>query len=164
MVKERTFREDPYYRIEVGTVRLPPLRERRSDIPLLAMAGLRNANRRLTRPKQLSSQALVKLSARECSGNVRGLMNVIERSVQLCPREVIDEKDLQFSDDGAAAATGLPEPHSASTYRRSLTRRAATSSTAHSSSPRAVRPAPPACSASPRRRWESISARMMKAN
>ena len=111
MVKERTFREDLYYRIEVGTVRLPPLRERRSDIPLLAVAGLQNANRRLTRPKQLSSQALVKLSAREWSGNVRGLMNVIERTVQLCPGAVIDAEDLQFSDDGAAAATALPEPH-----------------------------------------------------
>ena len=111
MVKAKSFREDLYYRIEVGTIRLPPLRERRSDIPLLAVAGLANANKRISRPRQLSPQALVALTAREWPGNVRGLMNVIERTVQLCPSNVIDEKDLQLSDDGAASTVGLPEPH-----------------------------------------------------
>ncbi len=51
------------------------------------------------------------LSAREWPGNVRGLMNVIERTVQLCAHDVIEPADLQLSDDGAASVTGLPEPH-----------------------------------------------------
>jgi len=111
MVRERTFREDLYYRIEVGIVHLPPLAERRSDIPLLAIWGIENANRRLSRPRRLSTVALQQLAAREWPGNVRGLLNVIERSVQLSRGELIDASDLQFSDDGGAPAAGLPEPH-----------------------------------------------------
>jgi DNA-binding NtrC family response regulator len=112
MVRERTFREDLYYRVEVGIIRLPPLRQRRSDIPLLAMAAIENANRRLSRPRRLTTAALQRLAARDWPGNVRGLLNVIERSVLLSTSEVIDVDALQFSDDGgAAAAAGTPEPH-----------------------------------------------------
>jgi DNA-binding NtrC family response regulator len=111
MVRKRTFREDLYYRIEVGIIRLPSLAERRSDIPLLAIAAVQNACRRLSRPRRLTPAALQCLAAHEWPGNVRGLLNVIERSVQLSTGEVIDAADLQFSDDAAAAAAGLPEPH-----------------------------------------------------
>jgi len=111
MVRERTFREDLYYRVEVGIIRLPPLAQRRSDIPLLAMAAIDNANRRLSRPRRLTTAALQRLAARDWPGNVRGLLNVIERSVLLSRGEVIDADELQFSDDGGAAAAGLPEPH-----------------------------------------------------
>jgi DNA-binding NtrC family response regulator len=111
MVREQKFREDLYYRIEVGIIRLPALSRRRSDIPLLAISGLENANRRLSQPRRLSPAALQQLAAREWPGNVRGLLNVIERSVQLSHGELIDAADLQFSDDGGAPAAGLPEPH-----------------------------------------------------
>jgi DNA-binding NtrC family response regulator len=95
----------------VGIVRLPALRERASDIPLLSQAALQNANSRLPRPKQLTPAALERLVAQEWPGNVRALMNVMERSAQLTRGDVIDAADLQLSDDGGAPPTGLPEPH-----------------------------------------------------
>ncbi|MGA2974990.1 MAG: RNA repair transcriptional activator RtcR family protein [Spirochaetia bacterium] len=110
LLAEKRFREDLYYRIEVGTVRLPPLRERRSDIPLLAMAGLENANSRLSRPKRWSPAALDRLMSLEWPGNIRSLMNVVERTVQLTRGELIDEGDLQVSDDRGALSGDLPEP------------------------------------------------------
>ena len=110
LVIEKRFREDLYYRIEVGTVRLPPLRERRSDIPLLAIAALDNVNSRLLRPKRWSPAALDRLVGQEWPGNVRSLLNVVERTAQLTPGELIDSEDLQLSDDGRASSAGLPEP------------------------------------------------------
>jgi len=114
-VKEKRFREDLFYRIEVGTVNLPPLRERRSDIPLLAIWGLGNINSRLRNPKRLSQDALQRLENHDWPGNVRSLMNVIERAAISVRGEVIEARDIQLSEDEStrtpAAGPGLfPEP------------------------------------------------------
>jgi DNA-binding NtrC family response regulator len=107
VVKREDPREDLFYRIEIGTIRLPSLRERRSDIPLLALWGLQNINCRLKTPKRLSQEALDRLRAHEWPGNVRSLMNVIERAAISVRRDIIDAADIQFSEDAESSPHGL---------------------------------------------------------
>ena len=87
MVEEGTFREDLYYRLNVIPVRLPPLRERRADIPLLARHFLdRFASQNPSRgPVTLEQDAQQALMAFDWPGNVRQLENMIERSYALSP-------------------------------------------------------------------------------
>ena len=107
MVKERRFREDLFYRLNVITVHVPPLRERREDIPMLAQHFLRvyaaKNNRRLD---GLSDDALKRLEAYAWPGNVRELENVIERGVVLARGTQVDITDLPPE---IAGATPLPE-------------------------------------------------------
>jgi DNA-binding NtrC family response regulator len=81
MVKEGTFREDLYYRLNVVSVHLPPLRERRSDIPLLVEAFLKRAEERYARKLSISVEALKCLADYDWPGNVRQLQNEIERCI-----------------------------------------------------------------------------------
>jgi two-component system, NtrC family, response regulator HydG len=81
------FRDDLYYRLNVIEVRLPPLRERRSDIPLLAKHFIENRSAGGT-PPTLSEQASLMLLAYEWPGNIRELENVIERAVILADDEI----------------------------------------------------------------------------
>jgi DNA-binding NtrC family response regulator len=97
-IQRDEFREDLYYRLNVGEIRLPPLRERRSDIPKLALQILDRLNATLKRPKRLSQAALARLQAEAWPGNVRDLRNVIERSALLSLRDVIDADDLIISE------------------------------------------------------------------
>lgn len=84
MVIDGTFREDLYYRLNVIPIRLPALRERRSDIPLLAHYFLRRYSERLGKDIQrISSYALDILKSYDFPGNVRELENIIERGVAL---------------------------------------------------------------------------------
>jgi len=111
-VREKTFREDLYERIHTGTVRLPPLRERRGDIPLLALETLNNLNSRRTVPLRFSTEALRLLSAKDWRGNVQELKNVVERSAVLCKGGVILETELHLSDalqSGDGRYVPLPE-------------------------------------------------------
>ncbi|MCC6782843.1 MAG: sigma-54-dependent Fis family transcriptional regulator [Planctomycetes bacterium] len=94
-VKAGRFREDLYYRIHVITVEMPPLRERRLDIPLLAEHFLRRftgENQRAVRG--FTPAAMAKLVAASWPGNVRQLENVVERAVVLCEGDEIDAHDL----------------------------------------------------------------------
>jgi len=85
-VRERRFREDLYYRISVFPIRIPPLRERREDIPLLVSRLLEQSSRRLGKLVQgVDREALAKLIAYSWPGNVRELQNEIERAVALAP-------------------------------------------------------------------------------
>jgi two-component system nitrogen regulation response regulator NtrX len=83
------FREDLYYRLNVVPVRIPPLRERREDIPELANHFLTRfaAERRVT-PPNFSDEATAALQAHDWPGNVRQLRNIIERTVILAPGDV----------------------------------------------------------------------------
>lgn len=90
------FREDLYYRLNVVTLRLAPLRERREDIPLLAEHFLRRiADRDGAKAKVYSPQGIAQLVAGEWPGNVRQLQNVVERNVALCPAAVISLRQVQ---------------------------------------------------------------------
>ena len=86
LVERGEFREDLYYRLNVVNVRVPPLRERREDIPLLAARFLERFNRELQRASPLlglSPEALAVLAAYAWPGNVRELENAMERAVLL---------------------------------------------------------------------------------
>ena len=112
LVRQGKFREDLFYRLNVGEVMLPPLRERRSDIPKLALHILDRLNGSLRRPKRLSSEALSRLQSHNWPGNVRDLENVIERSVRLCRRDVLDADDLLITEPVTYADPlgALPDP------------------------------------------------------
>ena len=82
MVQERTFRADLYYRLNVFPMTLPPLRERRSDIPLLARHFVRNfAKQQSKRIDTIPEDVMVALEQYDWPGNIRELQNVIERGV-----------------------------------------------------------------------------------
>ena len=89
------FREDLYYRLRVMEVKLPPLRERREDIPLLVSHFIQKFNRKLTKQiKTISEEALRGLTSHDWPGNVRELENVIERAFVLCHQSTITLEHL----------------------------------------------------------------------
>ncbi|MBO6933648.1 MAG: sigma-54-dependent Fis family transcriptional regulator [Deltaproteobacteria bacterium] len=94
-IEEGTFREDLYYRLNVVHVHLPPLRERRKDIPLLVDHFVAKLNKRLGRTIEgFSPAALAKLEAHQWRGNIRELENVIERCVLFTDGPVVKESHL----------------------------------------------------------------------
>ncbi len=100
-VEEGRFREDLYYRLKVVQLDVPPLRVRRSDIPLLAYGFLRKYAEENDRPvKGLTDEALQHLMIYPWPGNVRELENAIERAVVMCEGELIDRDDLPTSAHG----------------------------------------------------------------
>ncbi|MGA0134197.1 MAG: sigma-54-dependent transcriptional regulator [Opitutales bacterium] len=95
MVVARQFREDLYYRLNVFRIRLPALRDRKSDVPLLVDYMLqRQAAARKSRPKRLSAEALEAMLSYDWPGNVRELENVVQRANVLAKGETILSKDL----------------------------------------------------------------------
>jgi transcriptional regulator with GAF, ATPase, and Fis domain len=94
-VQQGRFRADLYYRLNVVTMKTPPLRERREDIPALAHSFLEKFSRKgNTRRKELSPEALTALMQYEWPGNVRELENAIERAVVLGPEGIVLAEDL----------------------------------------------------------------------
>ncbi|MCP9448355.1 MAG: sigma-54 dependent transcriptional regulator [Nitrospira sp.] len=101
-VKNKRFREDLYYRLNVIELKLPPLRERREDIPLLVDAFLKKCAETGGKPvKGISEAALAMLMDYAWPGNVRELENVIERAVTLSRGEKISPDDLPPAVQGA---------------------------------------------------------------
>jgi two-component system NtrC family response regulator len=95
MVTEGTFREDLYYRLNVVPMRVPPLRERREDIPLLVEHFLgRFCERHRRAPKRFATEAMRTLVAHDWPGNIRQLRNVVERLVVTVEGDVIHADDL----------------------------------------------------------------------
>ena len=110
-VKAGRFREDLYYRLNVIQVRVPPLRERSGDVPLLAQHFLRvfcDKNKKAVRG--FSETALKALSNYGWPGNVRELENAVERAVVLCRGDVLQVDDLP---ENVASASAQPAPSSA---------------------------------------------------
>ncbi len=92
-----SFRQDLFYRINVIELRVPPLRERRDDIPLLATRILERLGRESERaPARLTADALRALSAYDFPGNVRELENILERAVALCEDGTIGADDMRL--------------------------------------------------------------------
>jgi two-component system response regulator AtoC len=95
LLRARTFREDLFYRINVAALAIPPLRERKDDIPILVEHFIRKYAREFKKDvRGISRGALPSLAAYDWPGNVRELENVIERSVALATRPVIRLDDL----------------------------------------------------------------------
>jgi transcriptional regulator with PAS, ATPase and Fis domain len=105
-IKRGTFREALYYRIRVFPIELPPLRERKEDIPLLIQHFLDKFNRELSkRIRQVSPEALEVLKTYSYPGNIRELQNIIEHAFVCCEDEVIRPQHLPKDIQGQARGT-----------------------------------------------------------
>jgi len=101
-VAQGRFREDLLYRLNTVEVRLPPLRERREDIPLLAAHFLDRQAARYGRRVTLAPDAMTALLEHPWPGNVRELEHVVERALLLCAGDVVHAADLLLGAGGAA--------------------------------------------------------------
>jgi DNA-binding NtrC family response regulator len=107
-VATRRFREDLYYRLKVVEIELPPLRERREDVPALALRFLEQVTERLgLEKKQLSDDSLARLARHGWPGNVRELHNVIEQAAVLSSGTTIEESDLNLGRDVPGESAGI---------------------------------------------------------
>src|SRR4029078_12123479 len=95
-VTAQRFRQDLFYRLSVIVIRVPALRDRREDIPLLIQTFLANACARAGRRVELSPGAISALTAYRWPGNVRELENTIERLVGFSPRTGDDVWEIPF--------------------------------------------------------------------
>ncbi|MBX7222000.1 MAG: sigma-54 dependent transcriptional regulator [Blastocatellia bacterium] len=96
-VVDKTFREDLYYRLSIFSVRIPPLRERRSDIPQLAEEFVQRYGREIRRASiKISEAAMRLLREYDWPGNVRELKSCIERACILCNGQTIEPKDCSL--------------------------------------------------------------------
>ncbi|WP_373389194.1 sigma-54-dependent transcriptional regulator [Pseudomonas alcaligenes] len=101
------FRQDLFYRLNVIELRVPPLRERREDIPLLADTMLRRLAEGSGLPAaRLTGEALDKLKCYRFPGNVRELENMLERAYTLCEDDLIQAADLRLADAAPASDSG----------------------------------------------------------
>ncbi|MDD2728125.1 nitrogen regulation protein NR(I) [Malikia sp.] len=110
-VKEGAFREDLFHRLNVIRLRLPALRERREDVPLLTRFFLQQSARQLgVEPKRISDAALQQLAAFDFPGNVRQLENICHWLTVMAPAQVIELKDLppEVVEAGPLEAALLP--------------------------------------------------------
>ena len=97
MVEQGKFRRDLYYRLNVVKLTLPPLRERKEDIPLLAAHFLERNAREMARTFRLSAETLAFLVEYSWPGNVRELSNAIDRACNLCSGETIEMGEMTTS-------------------------------------------------------------------
>ncbi|MBO8162805.1 MAG: sigma-54-dependent Fis family transcriptional regulator [Brevibacillus sp.] len=106
-VKANRFREDLYYRLNVIPISLPPLRERKGDIPLLVQHFLEKISAQLGKPVDgISQEALQVLENYSFPGNVRELQNIVERAIALTTSSVIQLRDLPPELQGKPAMSG----------------------------------------------------------
>jgi two-component system response regulator HydG len=106
-IAEKRFREDLFYRLNVVPLRIPPLRERREDIALLATHFLGRFNQRAGTQKAFGADAVARLKLHEWPGNVRELENIIEQAASLSLEREIAAKDIQIEEPNLAPAPVL---------------------------------------------------------
>jgi formate hydrogenlyase transcriptional activator len=111
-VRAGGFRADLFYRLNIFPVHVPPLRERREDVPVLAAHFVKDFARRMGKPvEHIEAVALRRLTGYEWPGNVRELANVLERAVILCQGDVVlDEHVGAFNRHGQAADSAARFP------------------------------------------------------
>ncbi len=108
LIDKGRFREDLYYRINVININLPPLRERKEDIPLLVEHFIKESNGKKGGKRRFSEKALSQLMEYSYPGNVRELKNVVERTFMLCEGDLINYKDLPLEVRRDARGSQLP--------------------------------------------------------
>ncbi|MBI3522423.1 MAG: sigma-54-dependent Fis family transcriptional regulator [Chloroflexi bacterium] len=112
-VEQNKFRDDLYYRLNVINVHMPPLRERKEDVPSLVEHFLAKHRYSATaQPAAISEEALRRLMEYDFPGNVRELENIVERAVVLSRGQIITSRELPFGDHdgGEGAEDGTEEP------------------------------------------------------
>ncbi len=106
-IEKQTFREDLFYRLNVMPVTIPPLRDRKDDIPLLAAHFLKELSGSMgSASKSWSAEALEALQAHDWPGNVRELRNTVERLIIMAPENVIEKEDVEGMMPVSACAAG----------------------------------------------------------
>ena len=144
-VKEGNFREDLFHRLNVIRLRLPALRERREDIPMLARHFLQQSAKQLgVEPKRISDAALERLMAFSFPGNVRQLENICHWLTVMAPAQLVEAKDLPPEVGTHPVDAHAPVPAVA-----------ATAVAPSMASPEPVAVVPPVASAQPAAGWES---------
>ena len=122
-IKEKRFREDLYYRLNVVNIELPPLKERKQDIPLLSYHFLKKYARINQKDiKDISPSAKQALLSQEFPGNVRELENIIERGVIFCRTNTLEMKDLFLDDEQESFYPGLNQDTSHLSFKEAKER------------------------------------------
>src|SRR3989338_5580795 len=121
-IENGTFRADLYYRLNVVPIQVPPLRERREDIPLLVADFVADNARKGLGEKEFSPGALQAMMQHGWPGNVRELRNFVERVMIMCPAETVDETKVGqllgiAPADAASLAVGLEELYHSLSYK-----------------------------------------------
>ncbi|MDA8223942.1 MAG: sigma 54-interacting transcriptional regulator, partial [Desulfitobacterium hafniense] len=106
MVKEGTFRQDLFYRLNVVNIYVPPLRERVIDIPILVEYFMRKFSKKYNLNRKISPEIMQAFTEHDWPGNIRELENTIERMVILSPDEGIDPS--LFKGNGSKETTAVP--------------------------------------------------------
>lgn len=109
MIREKQFRMDLFYRLNVISMSIPALRERKEDIPVLADYFLREFCSKYDRERSISERGYSRLVEREWLGNVRELRNCIERAVILSEGETLDFKELASAEAKESDAAGMAD-------------------------------------------------------
>jgi DNA-binding NtrC family response regulator len=110
MLEEGKFREDLYYRLNVVTIALPPLRQRTADIPILVEHFLKEiSQQKHTASRRISAEVMRRFEAYRWPGNVRELRNTLERMMVLAEGEMLTEKDLPEEILAASTEIGAPK-------------------------------------------------------
>ncbi|MGZ7030527.1 MAG: sigma-54-dependent transcriptional regulator [Thermoanaerobaculia bacterium] len=108
-IREKRFRSDLYFRISTIPLTIPPLRERRDDIPMLANFFVSRFGSEMSVPNiEVAPTAMKSLHDYSWPGNVRELKNVIERGILVSDRKLITAHDLRFDSEGSSTAEALP--------------------------------------------------------
>jgi len=129
-LEQGTFREDLYYRLNVVPLNIPPLRERKEDIPFLAGHFVEKLGKDLgSKVRSLSDEAMARLLAHHWPGNVRELQNVIERGIVLASGEVLEASDIRLDtaprmETANHQAAFLPDGMTLEAYEQSIIREA----------------------------------------
>jgi len=111
LVRDGKFREDLFYRLNVVSITVPPLREKRDDVPLLAYHFLKKYAKEMQKDiKSISVDAMNKLIAHSWPGNIRQLENVIERAIVMAEGDTITTEQLPFAVAGEAGHLDTPIP------------------------------------------------------
>ena len=112
LIEEGRFREDLYYRINLITVHLPPLRERKDDIPALAAYFInKQCEANALPPVTLSADAVKRLKSFSYPGNIRQLKNIVERAVLMSGKSVITAEDIELPAEHSTPHTPHSSPH-----------------------------------------------------
>ena len=119
LVREKRFREDLYFRITIIPIKLPPLRERKEDVPLLAQDILRRiAQERGRDTIELDDAAMTLLTHYSWPGNIREMRNVLERAAQIAEHNTLTVKDMELQWPGSAPAASATAVDTSLTMRQ----------------------------------------------